>query len=134
MTESSDDFWKLECEKRIKQLEALAKSGPTNDKRQSPRFRFEESTFVQISGPPSRYRITDISPGGVSFRAFHAVEPQTQLMLSVKDSIFVEVEVIGCDIEESDADLMEYAYKVRSRFVNEQDGYMAFVMYYGDAE
>lgn len=55
-------------------------------------------------------------------------------MLSVKDSIFVEVEVIGCDIEESDADLMEYAYKVRSRFVNEQDGYMAFVMYYGDAE
>ena len=38
----------------------------------------------------------------------------------------MEVTVIGCDMEESDQDFMDYAYRVRTKFVNESLGKIAF--------
>lgn len=125
MAGTSDDYWKQEFEKRIA---AIKSPGPHADKRETPRYEFAARTMVQVSGPPMPYRILNVSAGGVAILAEHQLEPGTHLMLSLKSSIFVEIVVVGCDMMERDEATMEFAYNTRCKFLNEQDGFMAFVL------
>jgi len=120
-----DDYWKQEFEKRIA---AIKPRGPHSDKRGTPRFEFGARTVVQVSGPPMPYRILNVSAGGVAILSEHQLEPGTRLMLSLKSSIFVEIVVVGCDMMERDAATMDFAYSTRCKFINDQDGFMAFVL------
>lgn len=125
MSATSDDYWKQEFEKRIAGIKPLS---PHADKRDTPRREFERRTHVLVSGPPQSYRILNISAGGAAILSERLLEPGTRLMLSLKSSIFVEIEVVGCDMVERDEASMEFAYSTRCRFSNEQDGFMAFVL------
>jgi hypothetical protein len=127
----SDEYWRDECDKLIRALRDKTADDPHSEQRGTPRYAFDHTTLVQVSGPPAPYRIVNISSGGVAILTDHRLGESTRLMLSIKNSVYVEVEVLGSDIIESDTTLMEFAYKTRCRFLNEQDGTMAFVVMAG---
>jgi hypothetical protein len=128
----SEEYWRERCDELIRLLRASHPPlEPGADQRDCPRYPFTVETLVRVSGPPRPYRIQDISAGGVAIFTDHVLEPGTRLMVSVKNSVYVEVEVLGSDIVVSDSDLLDFAYKTRCRFLSEQDGYMAFAVMAG---
>ena len=128
MTSTPDEYWKQEFEKRVREIKQREPAGDLHEHRTTPRYRFPKRTMVQVSGPPIPYRILNISAGGAAILAERNLEPGTHLMLSLKNSVFVEIEVVSCDLMESDSATMDFAYHTRCRFVNNQDGFMAFVL------
>jgi hypothetical protein len=128
MPAMTDEYWKQEFEKRVAEIRSREAHSVETDHRSSPRYRFAERTIMRVSEPPTPYRLLDISAGGVAILCDHRLEADTRLMLAVKNSVYVEIVVLGCELMESDSATMEFAYKTRCRFQNEQDGLMAFVL------
>jgi hypothetical protein len=124
----SEEYWKQECERLIQQLREKTVDDPHAELREVPRYIFDDRATVEVSGPPTPYRILNISSGGLAILTYHRLLDSTRLKLSIKNSVYLEVEVLGSDMIESDSRLLECAYKTRCRFLNEQDGTMAFVV------
>ena len=104
--------------------------------RRHPRSSFETEVNVGVSGPPVDHRILDVSVGGIAILADTNFKPGTKLLIRYAKNNSVEVTVIGCEMVEADQDFMDYAYRVRTKFVNESLGKIAydiFVASKGDA-
>ena len=123
-----EEFWRNAKERLIRELREKTADDPHAELREVPRYAFDNRMTVEVSGPPTPYRILNISSGGLAILTYHRLSDSTRLKLSIKNSVYLEVEVLGSDIIESDSRLMEFAYKTRCRFLNEQDGTMAFVV------
>ena len=96
------------------------------NKRRHPRSRFETEVKVGVSGPPVDHKILDVSTGGIAILADSDFKPGTKLLIRYAKNNSVEVEVIGTEMVEADEDFMDYAYRVRTKFVNESLGKVAY--------
>lgn len=104
--------------------------------RRHPRSSFESEVNVGVSGPPVDHRIVDVSTGGIAILAGTEFKPGTKLLIRYAMNNSVEVTVIGSEMVEDDQDFMDYAYRVRTKFVNESLGKIAydiFISSRGDA-
>jgi len=142
--ESEIDRWKqqyLELMEKIENLnpendelgerEHIATPPPgISEKRQNPRYAFPQTKKAQIFAHlgPKAFQIVDISVGGVSFISDVSFEPGTSLLLSALGMVALDVEVLHCELEETNPDFMEYSYKVRARFAPRVNGYLVYVL------
>lgn len=77
---------------------------------------------------PQAFPILNLSIGGISFYSDRFIEPGTKLLMSAMGMIALEVEVTGSDIEETDANLMEFKYRIRAKFGPHVNGYQVYVL------
>ncbi len=123
--------WKERYERQIqdwlRESEDLA-AHPDAERRKHPRVTFPAGLHVFMHDKPKSYEIRDLSAGGVSFFSDHEIAPSTHIVLSAMGVLALEVEVVGCEMEAADEELMEYRYRVRAKFGESVDGYEAFVL------
>jgi len=98
------------------------------ERRMDPRYTFKEGAEIYAHLGPRAFRILNISVGGVAFYSDVYFEPGTRILLSALGMIALDVEVLSCDMEEIDADLMEYQYRVRCSFGPRVNGYQVYVL------
>ena len=145
--ESSEvDRWKAQYDALMAELENL---DPENDihaerenvfpsnvpegienKRASPRYTFPDTEGAQIFAHlgPKAFRIIDISVGGVAFFSDVAFEPGTNLLLSALGMVALDVEVLDCELYETDPEFMEFMYRIRAQFSPRVNGYLVYVL------
>jgi len=126
----SDARWQKEYESLIHRMGLPVSPGPASgdDRRRFPRVTFPDGATIFAHGTPQQYQIHDLSAGGLSFFSDHQIKPDTRLILSAKGLLAPEVDVVGCEIEEVDSNLMDYRYRVRCRFAEKVNGFQAFVL------
>ena len=130
MTDEKESNWKREYEQRLQDLEKTARMLRTDERRTFPRHDLRLATNALVTGPPQTFRICDISVGGVSFLSSGKFEVGTNLWVTAGNVVAVEIKVVRIALEEGDSNFMEYHYRVHTRFVQEMDGYMAFVLFW----
>ncbi len=130
MIDEKDSDWKREYEQRLQDLEEQARMLRSDERRTFPRHELRLATNALVAGPPQTFRICDISVGGVSFLASENFKLGTNLWVTAGNVVAVEIEVVRVELEEADPSFMEYHYRVHTRFVQEMDGYMAFVLFW----
>ena len=130
MAGDSDSDWKTEYQKRLDSLENSVQHVEHDERRRAHRHTFQHPTQALVTGPPQVYNICDISVGGVSFLAEQNHEVDSRLWLTAGNVVAVEVEVVRVTIEEHDPTFLELAYKIHARFIEETEGYMAFVLFW----
>jgi len=105
-------------------IEEAARSGridlpPGGDERRAhPRFKLD-GTELAIDVRLVVGAI-EISLSGVSFFASHPFTPGQQFAMSIGEVFDITCEVVACQLEQTDADLLETRYRVRGRFVNQE--------------
>jgi len=133
--------WKNEYQE-IKHLihEEMASSGaddsgkppapvnPFNERRSEPRYPFMAGSNIFAHMGPRAFPILNISIGGLAFHSDILFEQGQKLLMSALGMIALEVEVLSCDMEETDANLMEFRYRVRARFSPHVNGYQVYVL------
>ena len=133
--------WKreyLEIKELISQeMEALSGQQQSHDGRSSvtfherrsdPRYFFMADSKIYAHMGPRAFPILNISIGGLAFYSDIEFEPGTKLLMSALGMIALDVEVLSCDMEETDEKLMEYQYRVRARFSSHVNGYQVYVL------
>ena len=113
------------------ELEALGEAGGSlaqDDRRTEPRYNFATDSRIFAHMGPKAFKILNISVGGIAFFSDVAFEPGAKLLMSALGLIAMEVEVLSCEMEETDPDLMEYHYRVRARFSPMVNGYQVYVL------
>ena len=92
------------------------------ERRQQERVICLEKRQSIFSNSGSNFVLYDISKGGVAILSQSILKPGERLNLKVSDDqqIAILVEVVHCEMIEVDADLMEYTYRVGTRFAAEQ--------------
>ena len=130
MAGDSDGDWKTEYQERLDRLEKSVQKFEHDERRRAPRHTFHHPTQALVTGPPQVYRICDISVGGVSFLAEENHGVGSRLWLTAGNVVAVEVEVVRGTIEEHDPTFLELAYIIHARFIEESEGYMAFVLFW----
>ena len=55
-------------------------------------------------------------------------EPGTNVLLSALGMVALEVDVVSCEMVETDSDFMEYQYLVRAKFSPRVNGYLVYVL------
>jgi hypothetical protein len=103
-------------------------STPGAERRAEPRYAFREGAQIFAHLGPKAFQIINISIGGVAFFSDVAFEPNTKLLLSALGMIALDVEILDCEMEEVDASMMEYRYRVRARFGPRVNGYQVYVL------
>jgi len=131
------EHWKAEYE-AIKENEGsqeleLNRQAPSDessdqDRRIQPRYSFNQGAEIFAHLGPRAFQIINISVSGCAFYSDTRFLPGTQLLLSALGLIALEVEVMDCELEEVDADMMEYRYKVRAKFLPNVNGYQVYVL------
>ncbi len=101
---------------------------PFDEKRQEPRYIFMEDSKIYGHMGPKAFPILNISIGGISFYSDIPFDEGTKLLMSALGMIALEVDVLDCEMEETDADLMEFRYRVRARFGPHVNGYQVYVL------
>lgn len=103
-------------------------SGP--EKRFEPRYSFDQvagtSIFVHLG--PKAFEILNFSVGGVAFFSDTFFPEGTNLLLSALGMIALDVDVLSCEIEETDSSFMEFKYRVRGKFGPRVNGYQVYVL------
>jgi PilZ domain len=133
--------WKreyLEIRRMIsEEMEELTGTGGTEsivaqpsgrERRVEPRYNFMPESKIYAHMGPRAFPILNISIGGLAFHSDLFFEPGTKLLMSALGMIALDVEVLSCDMEETDADLMECRYRVRARFGSHVNGYQVYVL------
>ncbi len=98
------------------------------EKRLEPRYIFMEDSKIYGHMGPKAFPILNISIGGISFYSDIPFEIGTKLLMSALGMIALEVDVLNCEMEETDPDLMEFRYRVRARFGPHVNGYQVYVL------
>ena len=100
------------------------------EKRVEPRYAFDQvagaSIFVHLG--PKAFEILNFSVGGVAFFSDTYFPEGTNLLLSALGMIALDVDVLSCEIEETDSGLMEFKYRVRGKFGPRVNGYQVYVL------
>jgi hypothetical protein len=122
--------WKERYEHSLRELPSFPPGMPTPraERRHYPRIQFPRGSTICVHGDAEEHEIHDLSAGGLSFFSHLRVAPGKAVTLSAKGILSLQVIVIGCELEEADADLMEYRYRVRAEFTPDVDGFQAFVL------
>ena len=101
-----------------------------SEKRIEPRYAFDQvagaSIFVHLG--PKAFEILNFSVGGVAFFSDTYFPEGTNLLLSALGMIALDVDVLSCEIEETDSGLMEFKYRVRGKFGPRVNGYQVYVL------
>ena len=66
--------------------------------------------------------VINISRSGFAFYSNSSIEPGNLLMMELGNLIAIESTVLACEMEETNADLMEMKYRIRCHFNNEDYG------------
>ncbi|MDH5752833.1 MAG: PilZ domain-containing protein [Deltaproteobacteria bacterium] len=111
---------------QLKEAPDTQQSG--SDRRSEPRYIFGDQSKIYAHLGPRAFRVLNISVGGLAFHSDLAFEPGTKLLMSALGMIALDVEVLSCIIEETDAGLMEYKYRVRAKFGPRVNGYQVYVL------
>jgi len=129
--------WKAEYEELVKFLRTSgAAPGPassvsalkTPERRSEPRYSFNEGSKIFAHLGPKAFKIINIAIGGVAFYSDTFFETGTKLLLSALGMIALDVEILSCEMEEVDENLMEYRYRVRAKFGPRVNGYQVYVL------
>ncbi|HSG05884.1 MAG TPA: hypothetical protein VLB09_05760 [Nitrospiria bacterium] len=101
------------------------------ERRTEPRHIFTDDTqgfkiFAQMG--PRAFQIINISIGGMAFYSEISFPKGERILMSALGMIALEVEVLDCEMEEVDANLMEYRYRVRAKFGTLVNGYQVYVL------
>lgn len=115
-------------ELNIPQQEIPDGSSSFPEKRQEPRYIFMEDSKIYGHMGPKAFPILNISIGGISFYSDSPFEIGTKLLMSALGMIALEVDVLNCEMEETDADMMEFRYRVRAKFGPHVNGYQVYVL------
>ncbi|MBI4081028.1 MAG: PilZ domain-containing protein [Candidatus Lambdaproteobacteria bacterium] len=113
------------------QLTALIEgmdSYPDQERRAEPRYHFEKGARIFAHLGPKSFSILNISVNGIAFYSDVSFELGTRLLMSALGMVAIEVEVLSCEMEETDAELMEYRYRVRAKFGPLVNGYQVYVL------
>lgn len=86
----------------------------------------ESIIYAQMG--PKAFPILNISISGIAFHSEMYIEPGTKLLMSAMGMIALEVEVLSSDMEETDAGLMEFKYRIRAKFGPHVNGYQVYVL------
>lgn len=101
-----------------------------SEKRVEPRYSFDQvpgaSIFVHLG--PKAFEVLNFSVGGVAFFSDTYFPEGTNLLLSALGMIALDVDVLSCEIEETDSGLMEFKYRVRGKFGPRVNGYQVYVL------
>ncbi|MDH4249493.1 MAG: PilZ domain-containing protein, partial [Deltaproteobacteria bacterium] len=76
----------------------------------------------------SPFTVADISLSGISLMSAKPFLPGSVLQLQLGKAFQVDASVVGCDMEETDSDLMEMQYRIRCRFTDLVDTKQILVM------
>ena len=98
------------------------------DRRAEPRYYFMPESKIYAHMGPRAFPILNIAIGGLAFYSDIYFEPGTKVLMSALGMIALDVEVLSCDMEETDADLMECKYRVRAKFGSHVNGYQVYVL------
>lgn len=98
------------------------------ERRAEPRYNFMPESKIYAHMGPRAFPILNISIGGLAFHSDIYFEPGTKLLMSALGMIALDVEVLSCDMEETDADLLECRYRVRAKFGSHVNGYQVYVL------
>lgn len=113
-------------------LEAAEAHGGDAERREEPRYHFknQENRNVNIYAHigPKAFEIVNISVGGLAFYSDTSFENGTNLLLSALGMVALDVDVVSCEMEETDSDFMEYRYLVRAKFSERVNGYLVYVL------
>lgn len=127
MTDKSVEQWKAEYEVLITSLMNSPHLAMPDGRRRSARYEFPIEIKAGLSASPIECQISDISIGGLAIITDIDIEKETQLTVNVRNQATFDIEIIGSTIQENAPINGREAYTIRSKFVNESDGYMAFV-------
>jgi len=104
------------------------KNPAPSERRDEPRYSFDDISKIYAHLGPRAFRILNISVGGLAFYSDMFFSPGTKLLMSALGMIALDVEVLSCEIEETNSDLMEYKYRVRAKFGPRVNGYQVYVL------
>ena len=115
------------------ELESLRRSETPPDikeRRAEPRYFFpaEKNPSIYAHMGPKGFRILNISVGGVAFYSDVEFKPGTQILLSALGMVALDVEIVACELEETNPDFMEFRYLVRAKFSDRVNGYLVYVL------
>ena len=142
------DRWKSQYENIKSELESLtpdsdvlgeldnleAQTAPEGigNRRAEPRYQFKDqrdrgvNIFAHIG--PRAFEIVNISVGGLAFYSDTSFDSGTNLLLSALGMVALDVDVVSCEMEETNSDFMEYRYLVRAKFSERVNGYLVYVL------
>lgn len=101
---------------------------PKAERRAEPRYSFMPDSKIYAHMGPRAFQILNISVGGLAFHSDVYFEPGQKLLMSALGMIALDVEVLSCEMEETDTDLMECKYRVRAKFGSHVNGYQVYVL------
>ncbi len=114
----------------LEQLEADWVPPEVDNRRATPRYLFpgdrDANIFAHMG--PKAFRIINISVGGVAFYSDVSFEPGGNILLSALGMVALDVEVVSCELEETDSAFMEFQYLVRAQFSERVNGYLVYVL------
>lgn len=99
-----------------------------DERRVEPRYSFDQESKIYAHLGPQAFPILNISIGGLAFYSDLFFDNGTKLLMSALGMIALDVEVLSCEMEEIDSELMEYKYRVRTKFGPRVNGYQVYVL------
>ena len=99
-----------------------------SEKRKDPRYAFEPDSVIYAHMGPKAFQILNISIGGLAFYSDSPFNSGDKIMMSALGMIALDVEVLSCNMEEVDSDIMEYKYRIRAKFAPHVNGYQVYVL------
>lgn len=98
----------------------LDTGGPGADRRGQPRVK-ANATMLTVRAE-LRVSAIDVSVSGLAFFSDFPVQIGQPLNITVGNLFTVDVEVVSCRLEPSDADASQPVYRVQCRFYEEEQG------------
>ena len=109
-----------------KSEEKIGAVSSDRDRREKPRFKVD-STDLAISITLGVTTI-DVSLDGLSFYSTHAFQIGQNFTIQVGRVFSVQAEVVACDVEEIDPELLEMRYRVHCRYLETEVGMELLVL------
>ena len=88
------------------------------ERREHPRFKFDRPEL--LIDVRLRVSVINISRSGVTFYSNYRFEHGSRLTVNIGAVFSLESEVVTCEMQEYDADLLEIRYSIRAKFVEEE--------------
>jgi len=102
------------------------KVGKEKERRNNPRFRVD-STDLSISVTLAVSTI-NVSVDGLSFYSLHAFQIGQTFTIQVGQVFSLQAEVVACEVEEIDEELLEMQYRVHCRYQELEGGMELLVL------
>jgi len=98
------------------------------ERRMEEREDFTPDSVIFAHIGPRAFQVLNISSGGLSFFSDTPFEKGEMLLMSAQGMIALDVEVLSCEMEEVDAVMMDYKYRVRAKFGPHVNAYQVSVL------